>query len=198
MIRKPFLENPSGLYKKLNYYGTKVLAANGKDTVYASIPDFNFVNQDGAAVTEKTLEGKMFAAAFICTTCSTSCPKIAAQFFRMQKKLNYLKAFTVIAFSVNPVMDTPETLKEYARMVHADPGYWNLLTGNRTDLMKIAREGFEIQNADSTLVHQSTIYLIDKKRHIRGSYDGTSTEEVNRLIDEVKVLDAEYRVAKRM
>ena len=198
MIRKPFLENPSGLYLKLNYYGSKRLADNRQDTIYTSIPNFNFINQEGQSVTEKDLEGKMFVAAFICTTCSTSCPMIAAQFFRMQKKLNYIKAFTIIAHSINPEHDTPEVLKQYARMVHANPSYWNFLTGNRKALVEVAQFGYEIRGIDSTgLTHQSTIYLIDKKRNIRGVYDGTSTDEVNRLIDEVKVLDAEYRVAKR-
>ncbi len=197
MIRKPFLENPSGLYKKLNYYGAKEIEKNGKDTLYASIPNFSFINQDGMEVTEQSVEGKMFVAAFICTTCSTSCPKIGAQFFRMQKQLNYLKSFTILALSVNPDKDSPLLLKQYARAVHADPGYWNFLSGNKNSLNSFAST-CEISTSDSSNIsHQSTIFLFDKKRHIRGLYDGTSTVEVNRLIDEVKVLDAEYRVAKR-
>ena len=59
------------------------------------------------------------------------------------------------------------------------------------------QNGLSIQMLDDKIEHQSNIYLIDKSRHIRGIYDGQSTEEINRLMDEVKVLDAEYRVAKR-
>ncbi len=199
MIRKPFLENPSGLYKKLNYFGPKKLDSLSKDTLYAHIPDFSFLNQEGDSFTQANLDGKMYVAAFICTSCSTSCPKIAAQFFRMQKKVNYIKAFTVIAHSVYPETETPSALKNYARVVHADPGYWNFLTGNRKSLMDIAHFGYGLSLPDSTrLEHQTNIFLIDKNRHIRGIYDGTSTEQVNRLIDELKVLDAEYRVAKRV
>jgi protein SCO1/2 len=198
MIRKPFLENPAGLYKQLNYFGSKQFNTQTKDTVYTTIPDFSFISQEGKSFTSKDLEGKMYVAALICTECSTSCPKIAAQFFRMQKKVNYIKAFTVVAFTINPDTDTPDALKGYARTVHADPKYWNFLTGNKKDLLNLAKNGFEINFTDSTLSHQSSIYLIDKKLHIRGIYDGTSTEQVNRLIDEIKVLDAEYRVSKRL
>jgi protein SCO1/2 len=198
MIRKPFLENPSGLYKKLNYYGSKHLAENGKDTIYTQIPNFSFINQAGKTVTQNELNNNIYIAAFICTTCSTSCPKIAAQFFRMQKKVNYIKSFTVVSHTVYPEKETPEVLSQYARLVHADPNYCNFFTGNRKDLETVARDGYEIK-IDSTmgLVHQSSLYLVDKNKHIRGIYDGTSTTDVNRLIDEIKVLDAEYRVAKR-
>lgn len=198
MIRKPFLENPSGLYIKLNYFGSKHLAENGKDTVYIRIPDFSFINQEGAVVNQEKMDGKITVASFMCSTCSTTCPKISANFFRMQKKIGYLKAFSILSFSVHPETETPAILKEYARLVHADPYYWSFLTGNKNSLLEIAQKGFEIKLTDSTAMeHQSSIYLIDKKRHIRGIYDGTSTTDVNRLIDEIKVLDAEYRVAKR-
>ena len=117
-------------------------------------------------------------------TCSTSCPKIAAQFFRMQKKVNYIKSFTVVSHTVYPEKETPEVLSQYARLVHADPNYCNFFTGNRKDLETVARDGYEL-NIDSTvgLVHQSSLYLVDKNKHIRGIYDGTSTTDVNRLID---------------
>ena len=199
MIRKPFLENPSGLYIKLNYYGSKHLAANGKDTVYASLPDFSFINQDGQSFNQTRMDGKITVIAFMCSSCSTSCPKLAANFFRMQKKLSYLKAFSIMALSVHPETESPLVLKEYARLVHADPNYWNFLTGNKESLFELAQKGFEFNLSDSasTIEHQATIYLIDKKRHIRGLYDGTSTTDTDRLIDEIKVLDAEYRVAKR-
>ena len=198
MIRKPFLENPAGLYKKLAYYGTKQVAANGIDTIYTSIPEFKFINQEGQSIDETHFDGKMYVAAFTCTHCDSYCPKIAAQYFRMQKKINYIKGLSVVSFSVDPEQDSVSALKKYARMVHADPAYWNFLSGNRKDLLKIARFGFEIPNwNDSILPHQKNIYLVDKADHIRGIYDGTSIDEVNRLIDEIKVLDAEYRVAKR-
>jgi len=197
MIRKPFLENPSGLYKTLAYFGSKPLAANG-DTIYKTIPDFSFLNQNGDEITHKNYEGKIFVASFICTQCADTCPKIAAQFFRMQKKVNYIKGLSVVSFSVNPEQDSVPALRKYARMVHANPDYWNFLSSNRNDLLNIAKAGFEIKNLqDSILPHQDQIYLIDKSRHIRGIYEGKSTTDINRLIDEIKVLDAEYCVAKR-
>jgi protein SCO1/2 len=46
-------------------------------------------------------------------------------------------------------------------------------------------------------IHSEKIILLDKQRRIRGYYDGTSTAEINRLIDEVRVLLTEYPRNKR-
>lgn len=199
MIRKPFLENPAGLYKRLNYFGTKQLASNGKDTIYTQLPDFLFINQDQKRITPAEFKGKITVVALICTSCTTSCPKISAQFFRMQKQLNYLKAFKIVALSVNPELDSIQNLKRYSRMVHANPDFWSIASGSRNDLLRFASSGLEIIPANSKeIAHQSKLYLIDKDLHIRGIYDGTSISDVDRLIDEIKVLDAEYRVNKRL
>jgi protein SCO1/2 len=35
--------------------------------------------------------------------------------------------------------------------------------------------------------------LIDKKRQIRGFYDGTDTKEIERLLEDIKILKATYK-----
>jgi protein SCO1/2 len=129
---------------------------------------------------------------------------MAANLIIAQKKLNHLKRdFGILSITVNPENDTPEKLKEYAKMVHAEPEIWNFLTGNKDSIYKLALNGFLINAMEDTskvipdFIHSEKIILLDKQRRIRGYYDGTSTAEINRLIDEVRVLLTEYPRNKR-
>ena len=38
------------------------------------------------------------------------------------------------------------------------------------------------------MIHTENFVLIDKKKQIRGFYDGTDKEEINRLINDIKIL----------
>ncbi len=196
-IRKP-LTSGTPLFKKLPHYGQAYLADNGKDSVYHQVPPFSFVNQDGKVLSSETLKGKMYAANFFFTTCQTICPKMSTQMFRIQDKLHYLsKEFQMVSFTVNPEFDTQEVLHNYSVELHADNTIWNFATGNKKDLYEVARKGFLV-NADvgdggpDDFVHSELVVLIDKEGCIRGFYDGTSLKEMDRLVDEVVVLAAEY------
>ena len=56
VVRKPLVSGDDSVFVKLAYFGPKQLAANGKDTIYHSIPDFTFVNQEGKIITQKLEE----------------------------------------------------------------------------------------------------------------------------------------------
>ena len=201
MIRKPFLENPSGVFIKLNYYGPKKFASNGKDTIYCTVPDFNFVNQEGKTITQNDYSNKNYVVNFFSTDCQTICPKMSAQLFRVQKKLGYIKSFSILSHTVNPEKDSSAVLKQYAITVHAEPNNWNFVTGDRKALRDIECNGYfitdkTVEEKNDSLNHSTTFLLIDKNRHIRGIYEASSTTEVDRLIDEAKVLDAEFRKNK--
>ena len=115
------------------------------------------------------------------------------------KKLN---DFRLVSFTVDPETDTPEKLKEFAERVGADEGKWHFLTGHRQTIYDLAYEGFmvnamEDENAAGGFLHSDFILLIDRKSNIRCIYEGTSLKDVKRLIDEAKVLIAEYNSAKK-
>ena len=196
-IRKP-LTTGAPLFKQLPHYGQAYLADNGKDSVFHKVSAFSFVNQDGKELSSSTLKGKMYAANFFFSTCQTICPKMATQMFRIQDKLHYLnREFQMVSFTVNPEYDTPEILKKYSLEVHADNTLWNFATGSKKEIYEVARKGFLV-NADEgdggpdDFVHTELVVLIDKEGCIRGFYDGTSLKDMDRLVDEVVVLAAEY------
>jgi protein SCO1/2 len=193
----------------LNYIGEKELAENGKDTIYHSIPPFEFVNQDGKKITDKDYEGKIYVADYFFTTCQTICPKMATELLRVQESFAYTKGLVqILSHTVNPENDSVPVLKAYSELIHANTNTWNFVTGDKKQLYDIARNGYLVNamqgdpNAEATLdkggkddfIHSELFVLVDKEKHIRGIYDGTDIKAVNDLLDDIKVLMAEYAI----
>jgi protein SCO1/2 len=190
--------------KKLQYFGPKTLAPNGKDTIYHAIPAFSLINQDGKPFGDKDLNNKIYVANFFFTSCPTICPKMQTLMKKIQdtddfKKLN---DFKLVSFTVDPDNDTPQKLKEFAKLIKADQNRWFFITGNRDSIYNLAYKGFmvnamEDEKADGGFLHSDIMLLIDKEKRIRGIYEGTSLKDVKRLIDEAKVLIAQYNSARK-
>jgi protein SCO1 len=190
--------------KKLPYFGPKSLAVNGLDTLYHTIPAFSFIDQDGKPFGDKDLNNKIYVANFFFTSCPTICPKMQTLMKKIQdtddfKKLN---DFKLVSFTVDPDNDTPQRLKEFSNLVKAEPKRWFFLTGNRDSIYDLAYKGFmvnamEDEKAAGGFLHSDIMLLIDKEKRIRGIYEGTSLKDVKRLIDEAKVLVAQYNSARK-
>jgi protein SCO1/2 len=185
-------------FMHLPFIGERDLAANGKDTIYHSIPPFAFINQNGETITEKNYEGKIYVADYFFTTCQSICPKMATELQRVQDKFAYTKGLVqILSHTVNPENDSVPVLKAYSEMVHADNTMWNFVTGDKKELYDIARNGYLVNamkgdGGPDDFIHSELFVLVDKEKHIRGVYDGTNIKEVNELLDDLKVLMAEY------
>ncbi len=184
----------------LPYFGVKELAANGKDTIYHSIKPFSFINQDGKTITDKDYEGKIYVADYFFASCQTICPKMATELQRVQDKFAYTNGLVqILSHTVNPENDSVPVLKAYSNMVHADNSIWNFVTGDKKQLYEMARESYlvnamEGDGGPDDFIHSEFFILVDKEKHIRGIYDGTNIKEVNELLDDIKVLIAEYTI----
>lgn len=190
----------------LQYFGPKEVVykkINGKtkpDTSYFTVPPFNFINQSGKIITEQDYKNRIYVADFFFTSCKSICPKMATQLFEVQEKFKDYDSVLILSHTVNPEKDSVSVLAQYAEKVHANSKKWNLVTGDKTKIYDIARNGYFVtamkgDGGPDDFIHTETFILIDKEKHIRGIYDGTSTKDVNRLIDEIKVLLAEYIVS---
>lgn len=189
-----FLSKGTHKFKTLPYYGYRDVAANG-DTIYHKVPDFAFINQNGEEVTFEDFEGNIVVADFIFTTCPTICPIMTKQMTRLQWMLEdpSFKNVKFLSHTVNPTHDTPEVLLEYAKANDADLSRWTFVTGDQEEIFKQGFEGYmlstqEDSGAPGGFLHSSNFVLIDKDRHIRGFYDGTSTSEVDDLVSDIKML----------
>ncbi|HEX8516470.1 MAG TPA: SCO family protein [Bacteroidia bacterium] len=185
---------------RLPYMGERELAPNGKDTVYHKVQPFSFLNQDGKIITDKDYEGKIYVADYFFTTCQTICPKMATELLRVQEKFAYTKGLVqILSHTVNPENDSVQVLKAYSDMIHADNTMWNFVTGDKKQLYDMARYSYLVNAMEGNggpddFIHSELFVLVDKEKHIRGIYDGTDIKAVNDLLDDIKVLIAEYTI----
>ncbi|MEX1189485.1 MAG: SCO family protein [Bacteroidia bacterium] len=190
--------------KKLGYFGPKTPGETPGDTIYKSIPEFEFIDQNGQAFGSSNLKDKIYVANFFFTSCPSICPAMQTLMKKVQDTDDFQKLndFKLVSFTVDPETDTSEELKKFAERVGADEGRWYFLTGEKQKIYDLAYTGFmanamEDENADGGFLHSDMILLIDRDKHIRGIYEGTSLKDVKRLIDEIKVLVAEYNSARK-
>ena len=164
---------------------------------YHRISEFSLTNQNGENITEKNYENKIYIADFFFTTCPTICPIMTDNMAYLQKKLLNDTNILLVSFSVTPNIDNVETLKKYAIKKGVLDTKWNLLTGIKKDIYSLARRSFLVAKNDGDggkydMIHTENFVLVDSKRRIRGFYDGTDTESMNQLIDDVYILKKEF------
>jgi len=183
-----------GHYRYLPYIGERVANAPG-DTTYFTVPPFHFIDEDGRPFTDKDVEGKILVVDFFFTHCTSICPKMSVQMQQLQLQLDDSKYNDVLFLShtVDPDNDTPEVLKAYSKRLEADSTRWKFLTGNAPDIYRQGNLGYLLSaNADSAaaeqFVHSPQFVLVDKRHHIRGMYDGTSTESMRELKTDLDML----------
>jgi protein SCO1/2 len=186
------LNSGTNHFKRLPFYGPKGLSENG-DTLYHKIPDFAFVNQLGQRVSQEDYRGKIYVADFFFATCPTICPKMATHMLELQKHFYDRSDFRLLSHTVNPEHDSVEVLAAYAKRVHAIDSLWSFVTGPKEALYGVAFEGYfanamEDEVAPGGFLHSSNLFLIDREGRIRGVFDGTSTAEVNDLMDAITIL----------
>lgn len=187
--------------KPLSVFGPK-LAQSEEDTLFHTIPDFSFTDQNGKSFGSNDLKGKIYVANFFFTSCPTICPQMQTLVKKLhdQDDFKTLEDLKIVSFTVDPDNDTSEKLKQFEAKVHADGNRWKFLTGNRDSIYNLAFKGY-MANAmpDSAapggFLHSDLVFLIDRDKRIRGIYEGTNSLDMKRLIDETKVLIAEYNLA---
>lgn len=195
-------------YTSLNYYGPRDVEksmVDGEeviDTIYHSIPDFSFTDQNGKTVTAASFDSKVYVTDFFFTTCQSICPIMTTQMLRVQEEFAGVVELAFLSHTVNPEMDSSEVLKAYLIDKQADEKNWSFVTGNKAELYEIARKGYfvPVQDGDGgpdDFIHSPMLILIDKEKHIRGFYDGTNTEEVDKLIEDIKKLLTDYVMSKK-
>jgi protein SCO1/2 len=177
---------------------------NGKivDTIFHEIPEFSFLNQDSVWVAKKDVLGRVFVADFFFSTCPTICPKMTSQMKRLQVITEDIEELHFLSFTINPEYDSPSVLKQYAADYGVNLNNWDFLTGDEAATHHLGVKGFLVHaRADDDepggFAHSPSIVLIDRTGKIRGVYDGTQTEEVDQLNQDIrKLIRTEYANGK--
>ncbi len=160
---------------------------------YHRIADFKLINQNGEIVTQENYKDKIYVADFFFTTCQTICPIMTDHMKEIQDRLKDDSDVLLLSHSVTPKIDSVARLKKYAIAKGVDDAKWNLVTGDKKQIYDLARKSYLAAKSDGDggpydMVHTENFVLIDKKKQIRGFYDGTNPEDIDRLLEDIKVL----------
>ncbi len=159
-----------------------------------SIPDFAFVNQTGDTVTQADYADKIYVANFFFTACPSTCPPMMKNLTMVQETFQDNEKVAILSHTVDPKRDTVEALQAYAAKYGIKAKKWDLVTGRKTPLYNMARNGYDVVSLEGSgrgpagFVHSSKLILVDRQQQIRGYYDGTEQADVQRLIDDIHFL----------
>jgi len=159
---------------------------------YHKIDNFKLVNQNGEIITQENYNNKIYVADFFFTTCQSICPVMTKNMKLLQDKLIEDQDVLLLSHTVFPEIDSVEVLKKYAIKNNIQDSKWNLVTGDKKQIYDLARKS-NLATKDNSfgnydMIHTENFVLIDKKKQIRGFYDGTQKEEINRLINDIYIL----------
>lgn len=158
-----------------------------------TVADFELLNQNGETITQANYENKVYVADFFFTRCPSICPVMSNNIEKLQNTFIDNTIVMFLSLSVTPELDSIPVLKEYAQKHNAIDGKWNITTGEKKHIYNLARKSYfaVVNEGDGGLqdfIHTPNFILVDTKKQIRGVYDGTKEQEIQRLINDIKLL----------
>jgi protein SCO1/2 len=157
---------------------------------------FRLVTQQGRALSEIDLDGRIHVASFFYTGCPGVCPALVSRLRRVQEATRAFPDVALVSYSVTPRTDTPEALAQFGRLRGIDPERWLLVTGDLATITRLAHESYFADDAralparsgERPLLHSEKVLLVDGQRRLRGVYDGTQAFEIERLLQDIATL----------
>lgn len=184
---------PFSVYGVVTWYQSRyqslpVLAGRG------SMENFHLQDSDGPTVTPDAWKGKIVVANYFFTHCPSICPRMMYSLKRVQAYAG-IANLQIASFTVDPERDSSAQLKAYAKQLDIG-GNWQLLTGDKKLLYRLARKSFQLVATDgdggaNDFIHSDKLVLLDTDRQVRGYYKGTDAGEVAQLIKDIQKLAAE-------
>jgi protein SCO1 len=164
---------------------------------YHTIAPFSLTNQNGKTVTQEDYNNKIYIADFFFTTCPTICPIMTTNMAGIQEKIKDDPDVLLLSHSVTPEIDSVAQLKTYAQEKGVMDHKWNLVTGPKKEIYELARKSYLAVKTDGDggpydMIHTENFILVDKEKRIRGFYDGTQTEDMEKLMEDLAILKASY------
>ncbi|MEP3382238.1 MAG: SCO family protein [Maribacter dokdonensis] len=164
---------------------------------YHTIADFSLTNQNGEIITQEDYKGKIYIADFFFTTCPTICPIMTKNMVDLQRALGKDSDVMLLSHSVTPEIDSVTQLKKYAIEKGVDDRNWNLVTGDKKQIYELARKSYLAVKTDGDggpfdMIHTENFILVDKDKRIRGFYDGTKKEDMDKIMADIEILKNSY------
>lgn len=190
-VKKLPIYNPADVNPRLVDESIKHIRSNHK------IKDFSLINQNGDTITQLNYQNKIYVADFFFTRCQTICPIMTTNMAELQKFYKNDTNVLFLSHSVTPVIDSISVLRAYADKKGVIDSKWNLVTGDKKQIYDLARKSYfavidEGDGGVQDFIHTEQFVLIDKKRRIRGFYDGTKKNDILKIEKDIRILKEEY------
>ena len=171
----------------LPYYDAADFTPKWKSVDHA-IGAFSLTTQTGAALTERSLRGRIHVASFLFTRCAAVCPVMVRQLSRVLDAVKGMPDVTLVSYTVTPEDDTPVALARFGRERGIDPSRWLLVTGDRTQIIDLARRSYFADDNREDFLHTEKVLLVDRDLRLRGVYNGTLPFDMDHLIEDIHQL----------
>lgn len=176
-------------------------ACDSRLPVEGEFPDTVLTNQNGKEFSFSDLEGNVVVVSYIYTNCPDICHIISARMNMFKKNLkeaNLQDKVHFVSISIDPERDTPEALRQHAKMMNLDLTNWVFVTGDEylinstiqaagMEAMKGPVEYSEDGKRSYLISHRNRISLVDKEGRIRKHYRAT-TFDMDELLGDIKSL----------
>ena len=162
---------------------------NGNDelrVITQGLPAFTLTNQSGHPVTPRDFSNFVSVVDIVFTRCAGPCPEMTRRMSELQRDIPANLPVKLVTLTTDPEFDTPEVLKRYSERFKADAGRWWFLTGAKSDIARLAREGLllvaqetkpeERQNDADLFIHSTVFVLLDKQGRLRAAIESTEPD----------------------
>lgn len=161
------------------------------------IADFSLLDQNGDMITQENFKDKIYIADFFFTRCQTICPVMTVNMGDLEEYFKNDEDIKFLSHSVTPIIDSVSVLRAYADEKGVNDKKWHITTGDKMHIYELARKSYfavldEGDGGEQDFIHTEQFILIDKSKQIRGFYDGTDKEEMQRIIKDIEILKKEY------
>jgi protein SCO1 len=157
--------------------------------IFGSVPPFELIDQRGRTFTRANLDGHVWVADFVYTTCQGPCPRMSSRMHALQRATP--ADVHLVSFTVDPDNDTPPVLEAYGKRFAADDSRWALLTGAKDTLNLLDRDAFKLGSLGAGMDHSTRFVLVDRKGRIRGYYGIAEGDPVERIARDAARLEKE-------
>ena len=137
------------------------------------LPEYQFTNELGRAVSLQDYRGEVVAFTFFFTSCPYPlfCPKMSMNFQETEEVLSHEmdapKKWHLFSISFDPETDSPPVLKSYARRYNYDPVHWSFLTGALIDITAIGEQfGLSFWRESGSITHNLRTVVIDPQGRV--------------------------------
>lgn len=158
-------------------------------SVVSQLSPFRLTSQDGQPFDSKSLEGHIWVADFIYTTCPGPCPLMSHYMSELQSQTADIPDVKIVSFTVDPATDTPPILAAYSKHYKADATRWYFLTGDQSKLNEIGLNGFKLNPVDGSMIHSVRFTLVDRSMRIRAYYSTDEDGFLPKLVRNIRQLE---------